>query len=108
MAIEGGTGALYLSLGVPSNQIWRSENPGIADIASVRWGLLHGSSVRADGCPDGHRPQPSGLALYANLAETHKSEDGVILIGDALPYRSPMAASPGSGSSSPAGSSRAQ
>jgi hypothetical protein len=89
MAIEGGTGALYLSLGVPSNQIWRSENPSIADIASVRWGLLHEFGEGQTVALMATGPSPSGLALYANLAETHKSEDGVILIGDALPYRSP-------------------
>ena len=86
MAIEGGNGALYVSLADP-HQIWRSENPGEQSIEAIRWGMVHdfgdqAVQLLATG------PSPSGLALYANLAETRPAEGGTAL-SDWLPYRSP-------------------
>lgn len=86
IAIEGGNGALYVSEAGATGRIWRSENANAPDVQAVRWGItreFEGQAVQllATG------PSSSGLALYANLADTEAIEGG-ISVGDWLPYRS--------------------
>ena len=88
MAIEGGNGALYISLSAPNNQIWRSRNGNAPDVTTVQWELVHyfGEDQAVQLLATG--PSPSGLALYANLAAI-RQPDGAVVDGDYLPYRSP-------------------
>ncbi|NPV08545.1 MAG: hypothetical protein HPY83_11375 [Anaerolineae bacterium] len=90
MAIEGGNGALYVSLSAPNNQIWRSQNPNMADVTGVRWGLLHdfGERQAVHLMATGPSSHPVGVALYANLAEIQRGDSGD-RPGNYLPYRSP-------------------
>lgn len=85
-AIEGGNGALYVSETGTAGRIWRSENANAPDVQTIRWGVVQefedqAVQLLATG------PSPSGLALYANLADTEAVEGG-IAVGDWLPYRS--------------------
>ncbi len=86
-AIEGGNGALYVSETGSVGRIWRSENANAPDVQAIRWGVVQefedqAAQLLATG------PSPSGLALYANLADTQPIEGGVA-VGDWVPYRSP-------------------
>lgn len=88
MAIEGGNGAVYVSLSQP-NQIWRSRNANAADISAIQWELVHDFSEDQAVQLLATGPSPSGLALYANLASIESLEGGGIAYSDYLPYRSP-------------------
>ncbi len=86
MAIDGGNGALYVSL-VQPHQIWRSDTADMPDLSAVRWGMVHDFGDQAVQLLAAG-PSPSGLALYANLADT-TTTDGAVAVGDWRPYRSP-------------------
>ncbi len=90
MAIEGGNGALYLSVGGPENQIWRSDNADATDVADIQWHLHYdfGEDHAAQLLATGPSDHPAGLTLYANLAEFQTLPGGGKAIGDYLPYRS--------------------
>lgn len=86
IAIEGGNGAVYVSL-EGAHQIWRSLSAHAPDVTAITWDLVHdfgaGQAVRvlATG------PSAGGVALYANLATT--AQAGGATAGAYLPYRSP-------------------
>lgn len=67
MAIDGSTGALYVTTQLSPVGLWRSPNPAAADSADVRWESVHdfGPNVQVNLLAAGWGPQ--GLALYANI-----------------------------------------
>jgi len=67
MAIDGSTGALYVTTQVSPVALWRSPNPATPDSADVRWELVHdfGPDVQVSLLAAGWSPK--GLALYANI-----------------------------------------
>ena len=95
MAIEGGNGALYISLSAPNNQIWRSRNGNAPDVTTVQWELVHyfGEDQAVQLLATG--PSPSGLALYANLAGSGNRMALLSMATTCLTTR-PMVATPGS------------
>jgi hypothetical protein len=67
MAIDGATGALYVTTQIMPGQLWRSPNPNAMNMADVKWELVHdfGPNTSARLLASGWSPQ--GMALYANI-----------------------------------------
>lgn len=88
MAIDGGTGALYVTTQVSPVGLWRSPNPAASDSADVRWELVHdlGPDVQVSLLAAGWSPQ--GLALYANRWPLAALPGGGASVGSPVLHRS--------------------
>ena len=82
MAIDGATGAMYVTTMCLPYQLWRSPNPSEPDVSAVRWELVHefGDEWQVELLASGPGP-----TLYANFTRVHWLEDGGIP-DDALLY----------------------
>jgi hypothetical protein len=67
MAIDGASGALYLTTQLPPVELWRSPNPSAANFADVQWELVQTfqPATRVVLLASGWGPQ--GRALYASI-----------------------------------------
>jgi BNR/Asp-box repeat len=67
MAIDGGSGALYVTTQVPPSALWVSSNANAVDPADVRWAKIvdFDATARVNLLAAGWSPQ--GTALYANI-----------------------------------------
>jgi hypothetical protein len=79
--LDGNSGALYIISEAESSQLWRSPNPTVTDVNTIRWERIYdfGPGVQAKLLTSGWSPQ--GLALYTNLTQAgqtilHRSLDG--------------------------------
>jgi hypothetical protein len=67
MALDGASGALYLTTQLPAVELWRSPNPSAADFADVQWELLHTFEPEARVVLLASGWGPQGMALYASI-----------------------------------------
>jgi hypothetical protein len=66
MAIDGASGALYLTTQLPVVELWRSPNPSAANFADVLWELVHSFQPEERVVLLASGWGPRGLALYAS------------------------------------------
>jgi hypothetical protein len=88
MAIDGNSGALYITTQVSPAGLWRSPNPAASDSADLRWELVHdfGPDVQVSLLAAGWSPQ--GLALYANMWPLAPLPGGGASVGSPVLHRS--------------------
>jgi hypothetical protein len=67
MAIDGASGALYLTTQLPAVELWRSPNPSAADFADVQWELVDTFQPEARVVLLASGWGPQGMALYASI-----------------------------------------
>jgi hypothetical protein len=89
MAVDGATGALYVTTQAPQAGLWRSRNPDATSVTDVDWELVHdfgpdaGVSLLASGWG------PKGLAIYANIWPLTPLAGGGATVGNPALHRSP-------------------
>lgn len=88
MAIDGSTGALYVTTQVSPVGLWQSPNPAASDSADVRWDLVHefGPDLQVSLLAAGWSPQ--GLTLYANIWPLAGLPGGGASVGSPVLHRS--------------------
>jgi hypothetical protein len=88
MAIDGKTGALFVTTQVSPAGLWQSPNPTTVDVADVQWELAHdfGPDVQVSLLAAGWSPQ--GLALYASFWTLTPLAEGGASVGNPVLYRS--------------------
>jgi hypothetical protein len=67
MALDGASGALYLTTQIPPVELWRSPNPSAADFADVQWELVQAFQPGARVVLLASGWGPGGMALYASI-----------------------------------------
>jgi hypothetical protein len=89
MTVDGGTGTLYVTTQVPPVGLWRSHNPNTADVADVKWELVHdfGPDAQVSLLASGWGPR--GLAIYANIWPLTPLAGGGATVGNPVLHRSP-------------------
>jgi hypothetical protein len=65
MAIDGASGALYLTTQVPAVELWRSPNPSTPDFADLQWELVQTFEPEARVVLLASGWGPQGMSLYA-------------------------------------------
>jgi hypothetical protein len=88
MAIDGGSGALYVTTQLVPVGLWQSRNPATPNVDDAQWELLHdfGPNVQASLLASGWGPQ--GTALYANLWPLTPLAGGGAEVGAPVLHRS--------------------
>jgi hypothetical protein len=88
MAIDGGSGALFVTTWAAPAGLWRSDNPRVADVAGVTWELVHdfGPNTQASVLATGWGPQ--GRSIYANVWPLTPLAGGGALTGEPTLQRS--------------------
>ncbi len=88
MAIDGGSGALYVTTELTPVGLWQSRNPNTPDVDDVHWELLHdfGPNMQASLLASGWGPQ--GQVLYANLWPLTPLVGGGAEVGAPMLHRS--------------------
>jgi hypothetical protein len=88
MAIDGDSGALFVTTLVAPAALWRTTNPDAANAADVHWELVHefGSQVQVSVLAAGWGPQ--GLAMYANFWPFTPLAGSGALVGEPVLQRS--------------------
>jgi dipeptidase D len=67
MAIDGASGALYLTTQIPAVELWRSPNPSAANFADVQWELVHTFQPEARAVLLASGWGPRGVSVYATI-----------------------------------------
>jgi hypothetical protein len=88
MAVDGGTGTLYVTTTTASPGLWRSRNPTTSNVADVAWEPVHnfGPDVQVSLLASGWGPQ--GPAFYANIWPLTSLEGGGAAVGNPVLYSS--------------------
>ncbi|HEX9116598.1 MAG TPA: hypothetical protein VGA61_11060 [Anaerolineae bacterium] len=88
IAIDGASGAFFVTTMVAPVQLWRSLNANTMNVDDIRWELVHdfGDRVQVRLLASGWSPQ--GMALYANFWPLTPAPGGGASVGNPAFYRS--------------------